>query len=1273
MKNILTFLLVSIFALTRSAAQVTWTGAPTGGVWTTAANWSGGSVPTATDSIVLSTSATDTLLISDLPATISLVKLRIGGTTKVKFWGLTTSTVITVTGGAGTDVVIDSLASLTLASSSVIGGAGSIAINLAMDATAEITGKLHFTTNTNSSANAHRLQGLIANAITFKNSAVFTMGPGASGNPFGAGTGASAANSVLFDNGSAFIFNGGSNPFGLTAPASVTIFNPNSTFKINTSGNSFTPALSGRTYGNVEVINATYAGTSTGAGAFTVTGNLMASVGAITLNLSGGVNIKGNITVAPNATLAFGAGVLVTLNGTTEQVITNNGRLTLTDATTILKLNNAAGARLGSSLSTRTFTLTNGCLTLDNFDLGVSHFVNGGSVLSHIVTNGTGVLKRDSIGTAAANFPVGVSKLSYDPVWLTNSGTADTFAVRVDTILTNPPATATNRNNILKREWNISENVAGGSNLMAVFSIDPSGLNLNNTTFTPATVIVGQYNNSWNSLPATLSGTDVTATGLTTVSAFAIANTGAFTVAAVGGTIATPTTTICAGQAIQFNLTGAVGDTLQWQSSADSSVWANVGTVGALTLSVIPSATTFYRVKATGAGTAYSNAMKIVVNPKPVPNFTSNVALGTATFTNTSSGGNSYAWRFGNAANSTSSAMSPTFTYTAIGSYSVQLIVTSAAGCVDSIAKTVVISGLQAAAGGTVATATTHICIGTAAQLTLTGAAGDTLQWQSSLDSSVWANTGTVGVLTLNVTPSVTTYYRVKASGVGTAYSNGIKIVVNPKPVPNFTSSVAGAIATFTNTSTGANSYTWRFGNAANSTSSAMSPTFTYATNGNYSVQLIVISAAGCVDSITKTVVISGLVAATGGAIATATTNICIGTATQLTLTGAAGDTLQWQSSLDSSVWANTGTVGALTLSVNPSVTTFYRVKATGVGTAYSNGIKIVVNPKPVPNFTSSVTGATATFTNTSTGASTYAWRFGNAANSTSTTMSPTFAYAANGTYSVKLIVTSTAGCVDSISKPVVITGVATGGTMTTSTTNICVGQAAQLTLTGAIGDTLQWQSSADSSVWSNTGTVGALTLSVTPSVTTFYRVKASGAGTTYSNVLKVVVNPKPVPNFTFTTVGGAVTFTNASTGASTYTWRFGNPTNSTSTSASPTFTYTANGNYTVQIIATSAAGCVDSTSKVVAITRVGINETKYGYGLNIYPNPTQEVLNIDLKSTPLMNDELLVLDGLGKIKSVQLLTQLVQLTTTQWSAGIYFIAIRRDGNLQIVEKVIKN
>ncbi len=689
----LTCLFLSLFTIIQSTAQTTWAGPTTGGVWSTATNWSTGMVPTMSDSVVLNTNATDTLLITDLPATINLVKLRIAGSTKVKFWGATTATTISISGGAGVDVLIDSLASLTFASSSAVSTAGSILINLATDATAEIGGRLHFTTNNATSSNGHRLQGLIANAVIFKNGSTFTMGPGASGSPFGAGTGASAANSVLFDNGSTFVFNGGSNPFVLAAPNAVTIFNSNSTFKINTSGSSLTPALSGRTYGNVEVTNPAYAGTSVGAGAFTVTGNLTASAGAITLGLSGGINVRGNITVAPNAGLTFGSGVLVTLNGNTEQVLTNNGRLTFVDSTTILKLNNAAGARLATPISTRTLTLTNGCLTLDNNNLNVSHYVNGGSALSHIVTNGTGVLRREAVGATAANFPVGVSKLSYDPITLANSGVVDTFSVRVDTTVTNPPVNATNRNNILKREWNVSEHLAGGSNVTAVFSIDPTGLNLNNTAFTPNNVVVGQYSNIWNTSPATLSGSDVTVTGLTTFSAFSIGNTGVFAAtAAVGGTVATTTSSICLGSALTLTLAGAAADTLQWQSSADSVAWANVGTVGALTFNATPSVTTFYRVKASGAGTNYSNAIKITVNPKPVPNFTFTTVGGAATFANTSTGASTYVWRFGNPTNSTANVANPTFTYTANGNYTVQVVATSAAGCVDSTSKVVAVT-----------------------------------------------------------------------------------------------------------------------------------------------------------------------------------------------------------------------------------------------------------------------------------------------------------------------------------------------------------------------------------------------------------------------------------------------------------------------------------------------------------------------------------------------------------------------------------------------------
>lgn len=70
---------------------------------------------------------------------------------------------------------------------------------------------------------------------------------------------------------------------------------------------------------------------------------------------------------------------------------------------------------------------------------------------------------------------------------------------------------------------------------------------------------------------------------------------------------------------------------------------------------------------------------------------------------------------------------------------------------------------------------------------------------------------------------------------------------------------------------------------------------------------------------------------------------------------------------------------------------------------------------------------------------------------------------------------------------------------------------------------------------------------------------------------------PLPVPVAAFTpskttaTVGEAITFTNESTDATSYTWSFGDGT--TSTDAAPSKTYTAAGTFTVTLVATGAGG----------------------------------------------------------------------------------------------------
>jgi PKD repeat protein len=111
-----------------------------------------------------------------------------------------------------------------------------------------------------------------------------------------------------------------------------------------------------------------------------------------------------------------------------------------------------------------------------------------------------------------------------------------------------------------------------------------------------------------------------------------------------------------------------------------------------------------------------------------------------------------------------------------------------------------------------------------------------------------------------------------------------------------------------------------------------------------------------------------------------------------------------------------------LTLAANGADYRFVGSGASDSGTITCHG---TTQPtQPVAGFSAVTSGLTATFTDTSTtsGSTTYAWSFGDAA--TSTAQNPSHAYAQAGTYQVKLTVTDANGSA-SITKPVTVS---TGG-----------------------------------------------------------------------------------------------------------------------------------------------------------------------------------------------------------------------------------------------------
>jgi PKD repeat protein len=543
------------------------------------------------------------------------------------------------------------------------------------------------------------------------------------------------------------------------------------------------------------------------------------------------------------------------------------------------------------------------------------------------------------------------------------------------------------------------------------------------------------------------------------------------------------------------------------------------------------------------------------------------------------------------------SASSRIHTATAEGSY--RVIVTNASGCSDTSAV-INITERALPLSGTIASQHPSVCSGTnSTQLTLSGELGS-IRWQISTDSLLFSDipdqTGNVYTVT-NLTS--TRYYRVIATNSCGSDTSAVQtVVVNPTPVVSFTVNNATQplndnLFVFTNTTSviAGDTYLWDMGNGFYSASKHV--TFIYPDSGRYTVSLSVKSALGCESSAQQDVIVVDLPEA---GIISGSAEFCgpVNSNT-LSVTGSSG-TLQWQQSANNISFSNINTATSSSYTAtNLSATTYFRVIASKNGLFDTSGVAtITVNPKPtvsfnVNNATQVLTGNSFVFTNTSTGGSTYLWRFGNGA--TAITQHASYSYTTAGSYVVRLVVTSAAGCQDSTSTTVTVTAPQppVAGQISGSASVCGAVNSNTLSVSGSSG-ILQWQQSANNISFSNINSATSSSYTATNlSATTYFRVIASRDGLTdTSGVATITVNPKPTVSFTVNNAsqvltGNSFVFTNTSTGGNTYLWRFGN--GATATTQNATYSYAAAGSYVVRLVVTSAAGCRDSSSSTVTVT----------------------------------------------------------------------------------------
>jgi PKD repeat protein len=588
-----------------------------------------------------------------------------------------------------------------------------------------------------------------------------------------------------------------------------------------------------------------------------------------------------------------------------------------------------------------------------------------------------------------------------------------------------------------------------------------------------------------------------------------------------------------------------------------------------------------------------------------VPDKISGVAPLTVNFVNQSTGTiTGYKWDFGNGQEST--AVNPSNTFTAVGTYNVILTATGPGGS-NSVVRQITVTNPQipepvAEFEPSTTTGLTPLTVTfvnkSTGQITqyLWDFNGDGIT--DSVDKDPTQVYATSGTFTAKLT----------VIGPGGQKSKSVDIIVQAPPnapVANFTGTPLTGTAplqvVFNNTTTGtATAYAWDFDNDGQPDSTETSPTHTYPNPGTYVVKLTATNAGG---STTKQETISVLQPVVPPD-ALFSVDVDNGTA-PLTVTFTSTST----GTIESFEW-DFGDGSPKNTTDNPAIHTYaaegtYNAILKVANSGGQDTISLTINvgaalpAAPVAGFVADPTSGnaplTVTFTNISTGTvDSFGWDFdgdGGADNTTDNTA--TFVYTTEGTYNTTLTVTNAGGS-DTISVPITVGAALPNPPVAQFTANPTSGNAPldvtfANTSTGTV-DSLSWDFNGDGTADNTTDNSATFTFAAEGTYNASLTVTNAGGSDTIAVAITVsaAIPNAPVADFTVDVSNGTapltVTFTNNSQGTiDSFAWDFnGDGTPDDTTSNPATFTYNTEGTYNATLTVTNTGG---SDSLSIAIT----------------------------------------------------------------------------------------
>lgn len=609
--------------------------------------------------------------------------------------------------------------------------------------------------------------------------------------------------------------------------------------------------------------------------------------------------------------------------------------------------------------------------------------------------------------------------------------------------------------NDLKCSWGGSKSVIE-VNLCPVTTITPSEIAVcaGENVSLPTTTYLGSapYTYSWTSVPTGFTSTSanptVTPTVTTAYSVTATDRYGCLSLSNVTITVNSPSTAITANGPTSFCSGGSVDLTA---GAASSYSWSNGATTQTITVNGNGN---FTVVSTDGNGcTATSAATAVTLYDNPVAAFNATAVCyqNANQFTDASSIGSGNIslrnWNYGDG--SFSSQQSPAHTYATCGVFNVKLVVTSDNGCKDSISKMTRVYCLPVAGFSF-----TDVCLNQVMDFNDLSVVPDDTVNASAPDDSVTAWTwyfgdGSALSTAQNASHTYSNSGTYPASLVAIS-NNGCSdtitknVYVHPPPVALFnTRNVCdGSIVPFTDLSTVPapdliQSWTWDFGDGS-PVYNNQSVAHPYSAAGSYTVKLIVVSDFGCIDSITKPVIVHPNPVVIFMASDTAGCDpLCLSFTDQSTVSP--GNNSQW-------TW-DTGDGNGLTNSqnfdhcyANQAITTpaYFNVSLTvtsdsGCVTSGTKNNYITVYPNPEAGFIvqpsrTTIINPVISITDASAGVDIWNWNFGDGSAPLTTglgfpsvTNPASHTYADTGTYTITLITATQYGCIDSTYHTIII------------------------------------------------------------------------------------------------------------------------------------------------------------------------------------------------------------------------------------------------------------